>query len=56
MRADIIGVISLSPNLTKDNLMQAAGRLRKLGRHQKIIFIMTSEVKQKLINCCKNYD
>lgn len=42
MNNDIIGVISLGPNLTKDSLMQAAGRLRKIGRNQKVIFVMTS--------------
>jgi hypothetical protein len=55
MSNDIVGLISLGPNLTKDNLMQAAGRLRKIGRNQKIIFVMTSEIKQKIIKACK-YD
>ena len=45
MNANITGVISLGPNLTKDNLMQAAGRLRKIGRNQKIVFILTTEIK-----------
>ena len=30
--------------MTKDKLMQAAGRLRKLGRNQKVIIMATSEV------------
>ena len=42
MSHDITGVVSLSTLLNKDNLMQAAGRLRKIGRNQKIVFIMTT--------------
>jgi hypothetical protein len=42
MSADIVGIISLGSNLTKDSLMQAAGRLRKMGRHQKIVFVMST--------------
>ena len=48
MRANIGAVLTLSPNLTKDNLMQAVGRLRKLGRNQKIVVILTEEVKMKI--------
>lgn len=49
---NITGVISLGPDLTKDRLMQAAGRLRKIGRNQKIIFIMTHEVREKIKMVC----
>ena len=42
MNSNVVGVITLGPNLTKDNLMQAVGRLRKIGRNQKIIFVMSS--------------
>lgn len=45
MESDIVGVVSLGPSLSKDNLMQAVGRLRKLGRSQKLIFILTPEIK-----------
>ena len=48
MSANIAAVLTLSPNLTKDNLMQAVGRLRKLGRNQKIVVILTEEVKMKI--------
>ena len=56
MNSNITGVISLGPNLTKDNLMQAAGRLRKIGRNQKIVFVMTSEVKEKIKKFCDYSD
>ena len=49
MSHDITGVVSLSSFLNKDSLMQAAGRLRKIGRNQKIVFIITSEVKNNLV-------
>ena len=45
MKPNMTAVISLGPNLTKDNLMQAAGRLRKIGRNQKVVFLMTPEVR-----------
>lgn len=41
MDADIIAVLTLSPLMTKDALMQAVGRLRKIGRNQKLIILMT---------------
>lgn len=41
MSTNMTGAISLGPNLTKDNLMQAAGRLRKIGRNQKLVILMT---------------
>ena len=31
LRADAVGVLTLGPTTCKDKLMQAAGRLRKLG-------------------------
>ena len=41
MGADITAVLTLSPTITKDTLMQAVGRLRKLGRNQKIVIMLT---------------
>ena len=41
MNTNMAAAVSLGPNLTKDNLMQAAGRLRKIGRNQKLVFMMT---------------
>ena len=48
MNSDITGVITLGPNLTKDSLMQAAGRLRKIGRNQKIVIMLTEEIEKKI--------
>ena len=43
-----IAALSLSPVLTKDSLMQAVGRLRKIGRNQKLIILLTKEIKAKI--------
>ena len=48
MDPEAIAVLSLSPILTKDSLMQAVGRLRKIGRNQKIIILLTKEIKTKI--------
>ena len=42
MSSDIAAALTLAPNLTKDSLMQAVGRLRKIGRDQKIVILMTN--------------
>jgi hypothetical protein len=34
MSSDVTAAISLGPKMTKDKFMQAAGRLRRLGRSQ----------------------
>ena len=44
MNNDVVAAVSLGPDLTKDKFMQAAGRLRKLGRDQSIIVLATHEV------------
>ena len=48
MNADVVAALSLSPVLTKDSLMQAVGRLRKIGRDQKVVILLTNEVKVKI--------
>ena len=48
MKSDVIAALSLSAKLTKDSLMQAVGRLRKLGRNQKLLIVLTKEVKLKI--------
>ena len=50
MASDVIATLSLSPILTKDSLMQAVGRLRKIGRNQKVIIAITKEIERKLQN------
>jgi hypothetical protein len=42
MNEDVVAAISLGPKMTKDKFMQAAGRLRKLGRDQKLIILATT--------------
>ncbi len=44
MDTNVVAALSLGPDLTKDKLMQAAGRLRKLGRNQTIILLANHEV------------
>ena len=39
MDTNVVAALSLGPDLTKDKFMQAAGRLRKLGRNQSIIIL-----------------
>lgn len=48
MDAGISAVLTLSAGITKDSLMQAVGRLRKIGRNQKVIIALTGEVKEKI--------
>jgi hypothetical protein len=49
-------MLTLSSNLPKDDFMQAIGRLRKFGRNQQLLMIMTNEVKQKVMKTvCQNY-
>ena len=50
MDADVVAALSIGPDLTKDSLMQAAGRLRKLGRNQCLIIMATHEVFNHLPN------
>ena len=48
MSSDIRAALSLAPGSTKDSLMQAVGRLRKLGRNQKVVILMNNEIKTKI--------
>lgn len=41
MNHNITAALTLSPGLTKDSMMQAVGRLRKIGRDQKVLILMT---------------
>lgn len=41
MKMNTVASLSLGPNMAKDKLMQAVGRLRKFGRNQKI-YILSS--------------
>ncbi|KAL7561124.1 hypothetical protein ACA910_009179 [Epithemia clementina (nom. ined.)] len=44
LRSDCVAILTLGPRLCKDKFMQAAGRLRMLGRGQKLIVATTEEV------------
>lgn len=44
MHEDTVAALSLGSFTTKDKFMQAAGRLRKLGRNQSIIIFASHEV------------
>lgn len=48
MDANIAAVLTLNSNITKDSLMQAVGRLRKIGRNQRVVILMTEEVKLRI--------
>lgn len=48
LRSDAIALLTLAPKLCKDKLMQGAGRLRKLGRNQKLIMVGGPDVFSKL--------
>ena len=41
MDANITAVLTLSSSITKDSLMQAVGRLRKFGRNQKVVILVS---------------
>lgn len=43
------GLLTLGPGMCKDKLMQAAGRLRQLGRGQTLRFIGTADVTAKIL-------
>ena len=44
-----LAVLTIGPGMTKDKLMQAAGRLRKLGRNQRIVLMVTNEIISLLL-------
>ena len=48
LRKDAVALLTLAPNVCKDKLMQAAGRLRKLGQNQKLAIVSGSDVFTQL--------
>lgn len=48
LRRDAVGLLTLGPGMAKDKLMQAAGRLRMLGRGQGLCFVGTKDVSAKI--------
>ncbi|KAG2494611.1 hypothetical protein HYH03_007376 [Edaphochlamys debaryana] len=48
LRLGAVGVLTLGPGSTKDKVMQAAGRLRQLGRGQKLWLTAAPDVAAKI--------
>jgi len=48
LRADALAVLTLGPDMSKDTLMQAAGRLRKLDQGQRLLFAVPPELEPKI--------
>ncbi len=48
LRRDAVGLLTLGPGLCKDKLMQAAGRMRLLGRGQTVQFVGAPDVMGKV--------
>jgi hypothetical protein len=44
MDIDVIATLALSSNTSKDKIIQAIGRLRRLGKDQSIIVLKTYEI------------
>ncbi|KAG9403249.1 hypothetical protein AC1031_005895 [Aphanomyces cochlioides] len=52
LRSDAVAAITLGPKLTKDKLMQGAGRMRQLGHHQKLVIFAPNELEKVLTPFC----
>jgi hypothetical protein len=52
LRAEAVGLLTLGPTTRKDKLMQAAGRLRKLGKGQRLRIVGTADVTAKIRSTC----
>ncbi|KAF0710192.1 Aste57867_5643 [Aphanomyces stellatus] len=48
LRPTAVATLTLGPKLTKDKLMQGAGRLRLLGHHQKLVLVAPAELESAL--------
>ncbi|KAG9409931.1 hypothetical protein AC1031_020243 [Aphanomyces cochlioides] len=48
LQPDAVAVLTLGPKLTKDKLMQGAGRMRQLGNNQKLLLVAPSDLEQAL--------
>ncbi|KAI9728103.1 MAG: hypothetical protein M1834_007819 [Cirrosporium novae-zelandiae] len=44
--------VTLGPHLTKDRLLQACMRMRKLGKGQSVMFCAPPEVQRSILECC----
>ncbi|MEW5310745.1 MAG: hypothetical protein WDW38_002512 [Sanguina aurantia] len=50
LRRGAVGLLTLGPGMCKDKLMQAAGRLRQLGRGQTLRIIGTPDITAKIVD------
>ena len=48
LRPDALAVLTLGPSMSKDKIMQAAGRLRKLAQQQRLLFAVPPELEPKI--------
>lgn len=48
LRQNAVGLLTLAPGVPKDKLMQAAGRLRQLGRGQTLLVVGLPDVSSKI--------
>ncbi|CAG8973653.1 hypothetical protein HYALB_00002219 [Hymenoscyphus albidus] len=48
---DYQAILTLGPGLTKDQLVQACMRMRKLGKGQSVVFCSSMEVQRKIREC-----
>ncbi|KAG9237428.1 hypothetical protein BJ875DRAFT_370034 [Amylocarpus encephaloides] len=48
---DYRALVTLGPGLTKDRLVQACMRMRKLGKGQSVVFCSSMEVQRKILEC-----
>ncbi|KAG2441635.1 hypothetical protein HXX76_003254 [Chlamydomonas incerta] len=49
LQRSAVGLLTLGPRVCKDKLMQAAGRLRQLGRSQALHFAATADIAARVI-------
>ncbi|KAI9679782.1 MAG: hypothetical protein M1817_004796 [Caeruleum heppii] len=49
---DYRAAVTLGPGLTKDQLVQACMRMRKLGKGQSVTFCGPAEVRRRILQCC----
>ncbi|RYP92762.1 hypothetical protein DL770_001151 [Monosporascus sp. CRB-9-2] len=48
---DYRAAVTLGPTLTKDRLVQACMRMRKLGKGQSVTFFIPQEIQERIKNC-----
>ncbi|KAI9742144.1 MAG: hypothetical protein M1818_004044 [Claussenomyces sp. TS43310] len=49
---DYRAIVTLGPDLTKDRLVQACMRMRKLGKGQSVVLCGSMEIQRKILRCC----